>query len=433
MTIASPCNLASSKLVITTFNSTYFVRFNSQSFNITNSWNPTCSVEFGATKEAKLSHKWMKYQGINNWDGLLDPLDEDLKSEILRYGSFVQAAYRSFDFDTSSPGYGRCRFESDKVLTKCGLEHCGYKVTKNLRATCGVRMPRWIGRAPNWVTTRSSWIGYVAVCDDKDVIGRLGRRDVVIAIRGTATCLEWIENLRTTLATLQSSEVDRQLMVETGFLSLYMSHTDKCPSLRDTLKDEIRRVIETYDDEPLSITITGHSLGAALGTLAAHDINSTLKNLPLVTVISFGGPRVGNNCFSKSLETNGIRILRIVNSNDVITKIPGFIINNSSKRNNLAPYGNGMASWIRKRVHDNNWIRKRVHDTKWLYADVGKELRLCCNNSPSFNVANIATCHDLKTYLELVDGIASSTCPLKDKAKKVLHGAEHEKRLLFRS
>lgn len=424
--VASPCNLASSQLVITTFSSTYFVRFNSQySFNIMSSWNPMSSVEFSAPKEVKLNNKWMEYQGINNWDGLLDPLDEDLKNEILRYGSFVQAAYRSFDFDTSSPGYGRCRFEREMVLTRCGLENCGYKVTKNLRATCGVQMPRWVDRAPSWVTTRSNWIGYVAVCDDKDVIARLGRRDVVIAIRGTATCLEWIENLRTTLAPLQNCQLaDRQLMVETGFLSLYMSHSDTCPSLRDTLKDEIRRIIEKYGDEPLSITITGHSLGAALGTLAAHDIKTTLKGLPLVTVISFGGPRVGNNCFSNSLETNGIRILRIVNSNDVITKIPGFIINHSSKRTNLAPpYDNVVASWI----------RERVHDTHWLYADVGKELRLCCNTSPSFNMIHIATCHDLKTYLELVDGIASSTCPLKDKAKKVLHGAEHEKRLLFRS
>ncbi|WOH09304.1 hypothetical protein DCAR_0728760 [Daucus carota subsp. sativus] len=419
---ASACNLASSKLVVTSFNSTYFVRFNSQSFNITSSWSPMSSVDFCASREAKVKHKWMEYQGVNNWDGLLDPLDEDLKSEILRYGSFVQAAYRSFDFNTSSPGYGSCKFEREMVLTRCGLENCGYKVTKNLRATCGVQMPNWIERAPSWVTTRSSWIGYVAVCDDKDVIARLGRRDVVIAIRGTATCLEWIENLRTTLAPLQKCHVDHQLMVETGFLSLYMSQTDTCPSLRDTLKDEVARIIEMYGDEPLSITITGHSLGAALGTLAAHDINSSLKDLPLITVISFGGPRVGNNCFSKSLETDGIRILRIVNSNDVITKIPGFIINHSSKRNTLVPYGDGMAGWI----------RKRVHDTKWLYADVGKELRLCCNNPPSFNVGNIATCHDLKTYLELVDGIASSTCPLKDKAKKVLHGTEHEKRLLFR-
>ncbi|KAJ6328281.1 hypothetical protein OIU77_010052 [Salix suchowensis] len=52
--------------------------------------------DFITKSTAKLGKKWMEYQGVNNWDGLLDPLDDRLRSEILRYGLFVEAAYRSF-------------------------------------------------------------------------------------------------------------------------------------------------------------------------------------------------------------------------------------------------------------------------------------------------------------------------------------------------
>jgi phospholipase A1 len=41
---------------------------------------------------------------------LLDPLDENICREILRYGQFVDATYKSFDFDSSSPSYANSLF-----------------------------------------------------------------------------------------------------------------------------------------------------------------------------------------------------------------------------------------------------------------------------------------------------------------------------------
>ncbi|KAL1803141.1 hypothetical protein ACET3Z_031788 [Daucus carota] len=385
---------------------------------MTSSWKPSKSSECSvSSRETRLSNKWMEYQGIKNWDGLLDPLDDDLRSEILRYGGFVEAAYRSFEFDNSAGKYGTCRYGRDSLLPQCGLGGIGYKVTKNLRATSGIQLPGWIDKSP-----RSSWIGYVAVCNDKDEISRLGRRDVVIALRGTVTCLEWMENLRVTLTSMDEGGPTRA-MVERGFLSLYTSHTATCPSLRDSIREEVSRIIQTYGDEALSITITGHSLGAALATLTAYDISSTFRHL-LTTVISFGGPRVGNKTFSDNLEQNGTRILRIVNSNDVITKVPGFVIeedhHNIKKSDQKVTTARAAARWV------PTWLQKHVENTQWLYADVGKELRLCCNNS------NKVTCHDLSTYLDLVKGFVSSTCPLRATAKKVLcRRAQHDQHQLL--
>jgi Lipase (class 3) len=43
--------------------------------------------------------------------------------------------------------------------------------------------------------------------------------------------------------------------------------------------------------------VTGHSLGGALATLAAHDIATAVKCLPkmALSVYTFGAPRVGNH------------------------------------------------------------------------------------------------------------------------------------------
>ncbi|MCD7463601.1 hypothetical protein HAX54_050912 [Datura stramonium] len=189
------------------------------------------------------------------------------------------------------------------MLANCGLDKSGYKVIKNLYATCAVQMPRWTKKFPNLASPQSSWISYVAVCDDREEIARLGRRDVVIAYRGTATSSDWLENIRATLTCLPDDmalqNYDQVPMVQSGFLSLYTTKNE-CDqiSLQDTIREQIGNILDRYSDEPfLSITVTGHSLGAALATLTACQ-----------------------------LEKSGTNILRIVNSDDPITKVPGFVI-----------------------------------------------------------------------------------------------------------
>ncbi|KAL3815002.1 hypothetical protein ACJIZ3_016270 [Penstemon smallii] len=351
----------------------------------------------------KLSEKWMDYQGIKNWEGLLDPLDENLRGEIIRYGHFVESAYISCNIDTTSSLYATCRYTKRKLLNESGFTGTGYQVTKNLTANSDLQLPKWLERAPSWMAMQSSWIGYVAVCQDKKEIARLGRRDVVIALRGTVTCLEWLENLRATLTPLPYPDSDSDSdshsgpMVESGFLSLYTSNLRNRPSLQTILREEISRILEKYGAEQLSFTITGHSLGAALAILAAYDIKETFKNSPLVTVISFAGPRVGNWSLRCSLEKQGTKVLRIVNSDDLITKVPGFVVENNERNCTAA-----------------NWVQKLV------YADVGCELRLSSRESPYLNGINIATCHDLETYLHLVKGFVSSNCPFRKTARKMI-------------
>ncbi|KAK3018139.1 hypothetical protein RJ639_004593 [Escallonia herrerae] len=424
--VVRPCNPPVSKHMAIEHSATNHVaKHGAKRLRLTNSWNSLGSDSGKcrtATRISKLGDRWKEYQGIKNWEGLLDPLDDDLRSEILRYGQFVEAAYRCFDFDTSSQTYAKSRFPRNSMLAQCGLGKSGYRVTKNLRATCGVQLPRWVNdKASSWILANSNWIGYVAVCNDKDEIARLGRRDVVIAFRGTATCLEWIENLRATLTCLphDMGHQTREPMVESGFLSMYTSSTTNGPSLRDMVKEEIAKISNMYNDEPLSVTITGHSLGAALATLTAYDLTATCDPRLLVTVVSFGGPRVGNGSFRCQLERSGTRILRIVNSDDLITKMPGFVANSHDVANKRDVHVRGLPSWL----------QKRVEDTQWVYADVGKEFRLSSSHSPYLSNGNLATCHDLKTYLHLVNGFVSSTCPFRATARRVLSSTQSKEQV----
>ncbi|KGN46517.1 hypothetical protein Csa_005105 [Cucumis sativus] len=316
-------------------------------------------------KNKDVGHKWTEYQGIQNWDGLLDPLDHHLRTEILRYGRFVEAAYDSFQYNPTSPFYASCRHSKSSLLNRTGLSKTGYRVTKYLRATSSLELPYWVEKAANSTATRSSWIGYVAVCEDKKEIARLGRRDIVFAYRGTATCLEWLENLRFALTELSdscSSWVGSKPMVETG-----------------------------YTGEPLSLTITGHSLGAALAILTAYDIKMTFEQrAPPVTVVSFGGPRVGNKDFQRSLDEQGTKVLRIVNSDDIVTKVPGIVVDDDNLE--------ALPWWIRQCVENVQSQR--------LYSEVGKELKVN-NKSTSWyvngGIMNMGMHHDLKTYLHLVE------------------------------
>ncbi|KAF5816702.1 putative phospholipase A(1) [Helianthus annuus] len=373
----------------------------------------------GARAPTRLSKRWIEYHGSRNWEGLLDPLDDVLRGEIIRYGSFVEAAYQSFDFDPSSPTYAACSYAKSMMLERCSTVHgCGYRVTKNLHATSSIPLPRWIERMPRWMQVQSSWIGYVAVCNDKEEISRLGRRDIVIALRGTATCLEWLENLRATLTHCSGdnipTEQNDEPMVEAGVLSLYTSGTNTCPSLQQLLRHEVLKILKLYKDEPLSLTITGHSLGASLAVIAAYDIKTTINHSPHLSVISFGGPRVGNQSFRHHLEQQGVKVLRIVNSDDLITKVPGFFVED---HDGVIHEQNARVARLTK------WIQKRVKDSRQVYANIGHELRLSSRDSLQLNSINVATCHDLKTYLDLVNGFVSSTCPFKAGARRMLKKA----------
>ncbi|KAG9154305.1 hypothetical protein Leryth_000758 [Lithospermum erythrorhizon] len=355
-----------------------------------------------------LGRRWMEYHGCNDWNGMLDPLDENLRREVVRYGEFIQAAYHCFH---SSPATTSA--DESMEPRHVALPDRSYKVTKSLYATSSIGLPKWVDDvAPDlgWMTQRSSRIGYVAVCDDQNEIHRMGRRDIVIALRGTATCLEWGENFRDLLVSIpgENDSTQAQPKVECGFQSLFKTQGAHMPSLAQSVTEEIQRLMEQYKGETLSITITGHSLGAALSLLVADEISTCIPDAPHVAVFSFGGPRVGNRAFANRLNDNNVKVLRIVNNQDVITRVPGmFVSEELDKKLRSSPATEKLLNML-----DN---------MPWAYSHVGSELRVDTKMSPFLKPnADVSCCHDLEAYLHLVDGYLASNCPFRANAKRSL-------------
>ncbi|KAH0705775.1 hypothetical protein KY285_010308 [Solanum tuberosum] len=220
-------------------------------------------------------------------------------------------------------------------------------------------------------------MGYIAVATDEGKVS-LGRRDIVIAWRGTIQTLEWINDLQFILIPGPEVFGKRGLLpfVHHGFYNIYTSESARSKfnqaSARDQVLEEVKRLVEEYKDDEVSITVVGHSLGASLATLNAVDIaynginkTSSGKEFP-VTAFVFASPKVGDlnfvNTFNK---LKHLHIMRIHNLLDIVPKYP--------------PIG---------------------------YFDVGQEIIIDTTKSPylKLNPGDPHTRHSLEGYLHGIDG-----------------------------
>ncbi|GAB2298300.1 Phospholipase A1-Igamma2, chloroplastic [Dionaea muscipula] len=354
----------------------------------------------------QLADCWSEIHGRDNWSGLLDPMDPILRSELIRYGEMAQACYDAFDFDPFSKYCRSCKYSRDQFFDRLDMEYLGdidhgsYNVSRYLFATSNINLPNFFKKSiwPNVWSKNGNWIGFVAVSNDK-ASKHLGRRDITIAWRGTVTNLEWITDLMDVLKPVSSYRIpsgDPSVSVESGFVNLYTDkdHESSCKycrfSAREQILFEVGRLMDMYKDEELiSITITGHSLGSALAILSAYDIAETGLHIrqngqPVpICVFSFSGPRVGNVRFKERVEALGIKVLRVVNKHDIVPKTPGFIVNEHVPRE----------------------LSKMTDGFLWSYFHVGEELVLDHKNSPFLKDTNDPVCaHNLEALLHLLDG-----------------------------
>ncbi|KAF5735801.1 phospholipase A1-Igamma3 chloroplastic [Tripterygium wilfordii] len=345
--------------------------------------------------ETPLHEIWTEIQGCNNWEGLLDPLNPHLRKEIIRYGEFAQSCYDSFEGDADSKYCGSCKFQPSSYFENIDMDNNGYQISRYLYATVDTNLPNFFRKSKR-STSHENWIGYIAVCTDEEEIKRLGRRDIVIAWRGTVTYLEWICDLKDILTSANFSN-DPSIKIESGFYDFYTKKDELCEhckySAREQVVAEIKRLVGYYRGDEISITITGHSLGAALSLISAYDIAETRLNctnnnngaydkIP-ITVFSFAGPRVGNLKFKERCDELGVKVLRVINVHDKVPKVPGIIANEKSR---FQKYMENMSF-------------------PWSYAHAGVELALDHKESPFLKPnTDFTSAHNLEAHLHLVDG-----------------------------
>ncbi|KQK08985.1 phospholipase A1-II 3 [Brachypodium distachyon] len=287
------------------------------------------------------AQRWREISGRDQWSGLLDPLNIELRREIIRYGELAQATSDAFIGDPASPYAGASRYGPGTFFYKVQAADPGaYRVTRFLYATSSARLRDAFMTRPvpagAW-STESNWMGYVAVATD-GAARALGRRDVVVAWRGTKRMVEWASDLDIVLVPAAGVVgPGGRGSVHRGFLSLYTSKNSTSrfnkQSAREQVLTEVRRLLDTYKDENCSVTLTGHSLGAALSTLNAIDIvanginalrSSSGDNITVpVTAILFGSPRVGDEQFKKALDSmaGAVSLLRVRNAPDIVPTI----------------------------------------------------------------------------------------------------------------
>ncbi|XVE88176.1 hypothetical protein DITRI_Ditri19aG0047500 [Diplodiscus trichospermus] len=272
---------------------------------------------------SSIASRWRELRGGKNWEGLLHPLDLDLRRYLIHYLQRAGAAGDAFNGTKASKGYALSLFPPDEYFARVGLEIGNpyrYKVTNFIFAATD--------------SDEAAYFGYVAVATDEGK-AILGRRDILISWRGTITHTEWLDDAKLFLTSAKELFGNDFALVHSGFLSIYTGTIPNSPyaktSARDQVRKAIQELVDKYQHEEISITVTGHSLGAALATLNAMDIAANGWNKPtgdsskafMVTAFPSASPRVGNLFFKGVFDgLKDLHLLRIVNSTDPVPKVP---------------------------------------------------------------------------------------------------------------
>ncbi|MCO5572775.1 hypothetical protein L7F22_026534 [Adiantum nelumboides] len=258
----------------------------------------------------------------------------------LRCGDFVTAigdTLNEYEGDYKYlPLVGKSKLFSS---SPANLSECPYTITRYIYASA-VSSVIWL--------SETAWIGFIAESDEKET-QRLGRRDIVVAFRGTMLNAEWIKDFNVGLVDFPYVTTPAtNPKAHSGFLNLYDSITGSGKpfgdvSMRDQMLNELRRLLSAdtgaTSSFPVSIMVTGHSLGGALALLAACDIGANLRSAAAATgkkrrqgvgltvsAITFGCPRVGDKQFKTNVEYHtASQIWRFSNTSDPVPKVPASI------------------------------------------------------------------------------------------------------------
>ena len=111
-----------------------------------------------------------------------------------------------------------------------------------------------------------------------------------------------------------------------------------------------------------SLYVTGHSLGAAMATIAASRIQTKVRAL-----ITFGSPRVGDKEFVKSV---AVEHYRVQNNCDDVTKVPfrlmGFDHHGTHKYMNYYGEFRDLTPWQRVKDMARSRLKARAKGQKYI-------------------------------------------------------------------
>lgn len=193
---------------------------------------------------SSISQKWKTLNGEDHWSGLLDPLDIDLRKYIIHYGEMAQATRDAFNEEKASKYAGSSLYNQKNLLSKVGIEQGNpfkYEVTKYFYGTASIPLPSFLVKSLSreaW-SEESNWIGYVAVATNEGKVA-LGRRDIVIAWRGTVQTMEWINDLK--FDAVSATEIFRgndDVKIQHGWHSIYATADPRSRFSKSSARNQV--------------------------------------------------------------------------------------------------------------------------------------------------------------------------------------------------
>ena len=131
-----------------------------------------------------------------------------------------------------------------------------------------------------------------------------------IAFRGSESNTDWKGNLnyKQMEAPFNRDPSVKADRVHSGFLKDYMS-------VRDSVLEKVKKWTGK------KIIVTGHSLGAALSSICALDVQYNFPEMEVI-LYNFGAPRVGNKEYINAHRKRVAEAYQVRNGNDAVTHVP---------------------------------------------------------------------------------------------------------------
>ena len=201
-------------------------------------------------------------------------------------------ATQRFDFDTSST-----RYNGQNALSLARIAKLAYKDNATMEQVVTAKL----GFNHFQIFSTEGTEAYLLADDEK----------MIVVFRGSDQIQDWLNDLDIDLIGGPMGG-----KVHEGFTRMFhFVWRDLQVAIRE-LKAEA-----AAQNRSLPLWVTGHSLGAALATLATAYLRE--KDQPVQGLYSFGSPRVGDRTFASRFNADfGDKTFRIVNKNDVITRLP---------------------------------------------------------------------------------------------------------------